>query len=122
MNRTISKSIILSNNQLFYQIMAKANSTVIVQKLNNNCLHKDHGHWVKWDPDDLQIDNYFSHRSYCLHSYSYYNLCDSCSKILKEYEELYNIIIGSAFETFNKILEMDNKITKSDTNKENVPD
>ena len=96
--------------------MTKINNSHIIQQLNNNCLHKDLCHVVKLEEDDLQIDNNYWHRGYCLNSYGHFVLCDSCSNILKKYKKLYNTIIESAFETFNKILQMINEETIMNTN------
>ena len=86
--------------------MTKINTNCIVQELNSNCDNKDHAHGEKWNTDDIDIDHLYSHRSYCLRSYSHHSLCDSCSKILSKYRELHAVIINSAFETFNKVLEL----------------
>ncbi len=77
--------------------MNKINYTNIVKQLNENCKNKDR----IWERYDIDFED--GHNKYC----SLYPdvLCENCSKILNNYQILYNLIIGTSIESFNKLTE-----------------
>ena len=91
--------------------MIKINYTYLVEELNDNCENKKQDIEEKWDMDDIELEHE-CHRRYCTRHPD--KLCDSCSKILNKYKDLYKILVGSSIESFNKLLEYNHE-HKNDT-------
>lgn len=61
------------------------NSEQLLEKLNDECEHKDGMFREWWDIDDIQVrDNTLDFaRNYCYFAYKDFKLCDTCRRNLK---------------------------------------
>ena len=95
--------------------MTKVNNNIIVKELNDNCQNKDSNYFVPWEVEDVQLENdYIKDYCYSLHTHDY--ACDQCTKSIRGYTELYNLIVKidpeKGISIFNCIIESFNIVSK----------